>query len=145
MISLNCDYLGDALSLSPKTILIQLLGTISDPYTPSDHHVQWLVSQIQLKLDYTNVYGHLTCDITQLRLLGWCVGFISKNYFDSASRHHFWPIYTFGSSCTMISFIDTAKTRLHKRLWAFNVWYHSIAIIRVMRWVYLQKRFWFSF
>ena len=40
MISLNCDYYADALSFHPKTILIQLLGTISDPYTPMVHHVQ---------------------------------------------------------------------------------------------------------
>ena len=69
VISLNCEYYGDALSLYPKTILIQLLGTISAPNTPLDHHVQRLVLETQLKLDYTKVYGHLTCDITQLRLL----------------------------------------------------------------------------
>ena len=41
-----------------KTILIRLLGTISDPYTPSDHQIYSLNISLHLKIDCVNVYGH---------------------------------------------------------------------------------------
>ena len=58
-ISLNCDYYRDALIIMSKTILIRHLGTISYPYTPSDHQIKLLIISLQLKIDCVNVYVHL--------------------------------------------------------------------------------------
>ena len=82
----------------PKTILIRHLGTISYPYTPSDHQFYLKIISLHLKIDCVNVYGHLMYDNTKLRLLLGCVDYTSKNELDSASGHHFLPIYTFRSS-----------------------------------------------
>ena len=88
MISLNCDYYRDALIILSKTILIRHLGTISDPYTPSDHQIYSLNISLHLKIDCVSVYGHLVYDITKLRLLQGCVDYTVKDDLDSSSRHH---------------------------------------------------------
>ena len=75
----------------PKTILIRHLGTISYPYTPSDHQIYLLIISLHLKIDCVNVYGHLVYDITKLRLLQGLVDYTAKNDLDSASGHHFLP------------------------------------------------------
>ena len=95
---LNCDYYWDALIILPKTILIRHIGTISYPYTPSDHQIYLLIISLHLKIDCVNVYRHLMYDNTKLRLLLGCVDYTAKNELDSASGHHFLPIYTFRSS-----------------------------------------------
>ena len=74
-----------------KTILIRHLGTISYPYTPSDHQIYLLIISLHLKIDCVNVYGHLVYDITKLRLLQVCVDYTVKNDLDSAAGHHFLP------------------------------------------------------
>ena len=89
MISLNCDYNMDALIILSKTILIQHLGTISDPYTPFVHPIYLLIISLHLKIDYVSVYGPLEYDITKLRLSQGCVDYTVKNDLDSTSRHHF--------------------------------------------------------
>ena len=61
-----------------KTILIRHLGTISYPYTPSDHQIYLLIISLHLKIDCVNVYGHLMYDITKMRLLLGCVDYIVK-------------------------------------------------------------------
>ena len=48
----------------PKTILIRHLGTISYPYTPSDHQIYSLIISLHLKIDCVNVFGHLLYHIT---------------------------------------------------------------------------------
>ena len=63
------------------------------PYTPSDNQIYLLIISLQLKIDCVNVYGHLVHDITKLRLLQGCVDYNVKNNLDSASGHHFLPIY----------------------------------------------------
>ena len=68
------------------------------PYTPSDHQIYLLIISLHLKIDCVNVYGHLMYDNTKLRLLLGCVDYTAKNDLDSASGHHFLPIYTFRSS-----------------------------------------------
>ena len=91
-----------------KTILIRHLGTISYPYTPSDNQIYLLIISLQLKIDCVNVYVHLVYDIIKLRLLQGCVDYNVKNDLDSASGHHFLPIYTFRSSNLFIDhFIET--------------------------------------
>ena len=142
MISLNCDYHRDALIILSKTILIRHLGTISDPYTPLDHPIYLLIIHC-IKNRLVSVYGPLVYDITKLRLLQGCVDYTVKNDLDSSSRQHFWPIYTFRSSNLFIDHFIASKNRLRLRLWAFRVWYHQIAIITGMRWLYCQKRSWF--
>ena len=57
---------------------------------------------MHLKIDCVNVYGHLVYDITKLRFLQGCVDYTLKNDLDSASGHHFLPIYTFRSSNLII-------------------------------------------
>ena len=93
----------------PKTILIRHLGTISDPYTPSDHQIYSLIISLHLKIDCVNVFGHLVYDITKLRLLQGCVDYTDKNDLDSASGHHFLPIYTFRSSNLKIDHFIASK------------------------------------
>ena len=68
------------------------------PYTPSDHQIYLKIISLLLKIDCVNVYGHLMYDNTKLRLLLGCVDYTAKNDLDSASGHHFLPIYTFRSS-----------------------------------------------
>ena len=140
MISLNWDYYRDALIILSKTISIRHLGTISDLYTPSDHQIYLLIISLHLKIDCVSVYGHFVYDITKLRLLQGCVDYNVKNDLDSSSRQHFWPTYTFRSSNLFIDHFIASKNRLRVRLWAFRVWYHQIAIITGMRWLYCQKR-----
>ena len=82
----------------PKTSLIRHLGTIFYPYTPSDHQFYLKIISLHLKIDCVNVYGHLMYDITKLRLLLGCVDYTANYDLDSASGHHFLPIYTFRSS-----------------------------------------------
>ena len=69
MISLHCDYYRDELIIMSKTISIRHLGTISDPYTPLEHHIYLMIISLHLIIDCINVYGHLENDITTLRLL----------------------------------------------------------------------------
>ena len=145
LISLNCDYYRNALIILSKTILIRLLGTISNPYTPLDDRIYLLIISLHLKLDCINVYGHLVYDITILRLLQGSVDYTVKNDLDLSSRHHFWPIYTFRSSNSFIDHFIASKNRLRSSLCAFGVWYHLIAIITGMRCSYCQKRPWFVF
>ena len=78
VISLNCDYHRDALIILSKTILIRHLGTISDPYTTSDHQIYSLIISLHLKIDCVSVYGHFVYDITKLRLLQESVIIMSK-------------------------------------------------------------------
>ena len=47
------------LNYTVKTILIRHLGTISYPYTPSDHQIYLMIISLHLKIDCVNVYGHL--------------------------------------------------------------------------------------
>ena len=68
-ISLNCDYYWDALIILPKTILIRHLGTISYPYTPSDHQIYLLIISLHLKIHCVNVYGHLVYHITKIAII----------------------------------------------------------------------------
>ena len=75
-----------------------VINCISYPYTLSDHQIYRLIISLHLKIDCLNVYGHLMYDNTKLRLLLGCVDYTPKNNLDSASRHHFLPIYTFRSS-----------------------------------------------
>ena len=89
MISLDCDYYRNALIILSKTILIRLLGTISDPYTPLDDQIYLLIISLHQKLDCINVYGYLVYDITKLRLLLESVDYTVKNDLDLSSRHHF--------------------------------------------------------
>ena len=140
MISLNCDYYRSALFILSKATLIRLLGTISDPYTPLDHQIYLLIISLHLKLDCINVYGYSVYDITKLQLLQECVNYTFKNDLDSSYWHHFWPINTFRSSNLFIDHFIASNNRLRQRLWAFGVWYHLIAIITGMRWLYCQKR-----
>ena len=103
---LGCvDYL-------PKTSLIRHLGTIFYPYTPSDHQFYLKIISLHLKIDCVNVYGHLMYDITKLRLLLGCVDYTAKNDLDSASGHHFLPIYTFRSSLLFKDHFIASKNRL---------------------------------
>ena len=139
MILLNWDYYRDALIILSKTISIPHLGTISDLYTPSDHQIYLLIISLHLKIDCVSVYGHLVYDITKLRLLQGCVDYNVRNDLDSSSRQHFWPTYTFRSSNLFIDHFIASKNRLRVRLWAFRVWYHQIAIILGMPWLYCQK------
>ena len=50
--------LQGSLIILSKTILIRLLGTISDPYTPSDHQIYLLNISLHLTIDCVNDYGH---------------------------------------------------------------------------------------
>ena len=109
---LNCDFYRDALIILSKTILIRHLGTISYPYTPSDNQIYLLIISLQLKIDCVNVYVHLVYDIIKLRLLQGCVDYNIKNDLDSASGHHFLPIYTFRSSNLIIDHFIVSKYRL---------------------------------
>ena len=118
MISLDCDYYRNALIILSKTILIRLLGTISDPYTPLGDQKYLLIISLHLKLDCINVYGHLVYDITKLRLLQECVDYTVKYDLDSSFRHHFWPIYTFRWSNIFIDHFIASNNRLRQRLWA---------------------------
>ena len=111
-ISLNCDYYWNALIILPKTILIRHLGTISYPSKPSDHQIYQMIISLHLKIDCVNVYGHLMYDITKLRLLLGCVDYTAKNDLDSASGHHFLPIYTFRSSNLFKDHFIASKNRL---------------------------------
>ena len=95
-----------------KTILIRHLGTISYPYTPSDHQIYLLIISLYRNIDCVNVYGHLVYDITKLRLLQGCVDYTVKNDLDSESGHHFLPIYTFRSSNLFIDHFIASKNRL---------------------------------
>ena len=92
-----------------KTILIRHLGTISYPYTPSDHQIYLLIISLHLKIDCVNVYGHLVYDITKLRLLQGCVDYTVNNDLDSAAGHHFLTIYTFRSSNLFIGHFIASK------------------------------------
>ena len=83
MKSLNCDYYRNALISLSKTILIRLLGTISDPYTPLDHQMYSLNISLNLKKDCVCVYGLLVYDITKLQLLQGCDDYTVKNDVDS--------------------------------------------------------------
>ena len=67
---------------------------------------------IASKIDCVNVYGHLVYDITEFRLLQGCVDYKAKNDLDSASGHHFLPIYTFRSSNLFIDHFIASKNRL---------------------------------
>ena len=49
-------------------ILIRHLGTISDPYTPLDHPIYFLIISLHLKIDSVSVNGPLVYDITKLQL-----------------------------------------------------------------------------
>ena len=84
--------LQECVDYTVNTILIRLLGTISDPYTPLDDQIYLLIISLHLKFDCINVYGHLVYDITILRLLQGSVDYTVKNDLDLSSRHHFWPI-----------------------------------------------------
>ena len=95
-----------------KTILIRHLGTISYPYTTSNHQIYKLIISLHLKIDCVNVYGHLEYDITILRLLQGCVEYTAKNDLDSASGPHFLPIYTFRSSNLFKVLFIASKNRL---------------------------------
>ena len=99
-------------TILPKTILIRHLGTISYTYTPSDHQIYKLIISLHLKIDCVNVYGHLMYDNTKLRLLLGCVDYTAKNDLDSASGHHFLPIYTFRSLNLSIDHFIASKNRL---------------------------------
>ena len=112
MISLNCEYLRDALIILSKTILIRHLGTISDLYTPLDHQIYLLIISLHLKIDCVSVYGHLVYDITKLRILQGCVDYPVKNDLESSSRQHFCPIYTFRSSNLVIDHFIASKNGL---------------------------------
>ena len=101
-----------ALIILSRTILIRHLGTISYPYTPSDHQIYLLIISLHLKIDCVNVYGHLVYDITNLRLLHGCVDYNVKNNLNSASGHHFLPIYTFRSSNLFIDHFIASRNRL---------------------------------
>ena len=48
-------------------------------------------------------------DITKLRLFSGSVDYTAKNDLDSASRHHFWPMYTFSSSKLLIGQKNASK------------------------------------
>ena len=67
---------------------------------------------IASKIDCVNVYGHLVYDITEFRLLQGCVDYKAKKDLDSASGHHFLPIYTFRSSNLFIDHFIASKNRL---------------------------------
>ena len=67
LISLNCDDYRDALIILSNTISIRHLGTISDLYTPVDHHIYLLIISLHLKIDCVSVYAHLVYDITKFR------------------------------------------------------------------------------
>ena len=95
-----------------KKILIRHLGTISYPYTPSDHQIYKLIISLHLKIDCVNVYRHLVYDINILRLLQGCVDYTAKKDLDSASGPHFLPIYTFRSSNLFIDHFIASKNRL---------------------------------
>ena len=89
LISLNCDYYRNALIILSKTILIRLLGTISNPYTPLHDHLYLLIISLDLRLDCITVYGHIVYDITILRLLPGSVDYTVKNDLDLSSREPF--------------------------------------------------------
>ena len=63
---------------------------------------------------------HLVYDIIKLRLLQGCVDYNVKNNLDSASGHHFLPIYTYRSSNIIIDHFIATKNRLRQRLCAFS-------------------------
>ena len=102
----------------PKTILIRHLGTISYPYTPSDHQIYLKIISLHLKIDCVNVYGHLMYDITKLRLLLGCVDYTAKYELDSASGHHFYP-YTPSDHQFYLKIIS-----LHLKIDCVNVYGH---------------------
>ena len=74
-----------------------------------------------------NVYGHLVYDITKLRLLQGCVDYTVKNDLDSASGHHFLPIYTFRSSNFFIDHFIVSKYE------CVNVYGHLVYDITKLR------------
>ena len=82
------------------------------PYTPSDHQIYSLIISLHLKIDCVNVFGHLVYHITKLRLLQGCFDYTAKNDLDSASGHHFLPIYTFRLSNLSIDHFISSKNRL---------------------------------
>ena len=88
------------------------MGTISYPYTPSDHQIYLLIISLYRNIDCVNVYGHLVYDITKLRLLQGFVDYTVKNDLDSESGQHFLPIYTFRSSNLFIDHFIASKNRL---------------------------------
>ena len=79
-------------------------------------------------------YGHFVHDITKLRLLQGCVDYNVKNYLDSSSRQHFWPIYIFRSSNLYIDHFIASKNRLvsvygHYCMISLNWGYYRDALI----------------
>ena len=102
----------------PKTILIRHLGTISYPYTPSDHQIYKLIISLHLKIDCVNVYGHLMYHNIKLRLLLGSVDYTAKNDLDSASGHHFLP-YTPSDHQIYLLIIS-----LHLKIDCVNVYGH---------------------
>ena len=111
----------------PKTILIRHLGTISYPYTPSDHQFYLKINSLLLKIDCVNVYGHLMYDITKLRLLLGCVDYTAKDDLDSASGHHFLP-YTPSDHQIYLKIIS-----LHLKIDCVNVYGHLMYDITKLR------------
>ena len=101
-----------ALIILSKTILIRHLGTISDPYRPSDHQIYLLIISLHIWINCVGVHGHFVYDITKLRLSQGCVDYTVKNDLDSSSRHHFWSIYTLRSSNLFIDHFIASKNRL---------------------------------
>ena len=81
-------------------------------YTFRSSNLFKLIISLHLKIDCVNVYGHLMYDITKLRLLLGCVDYTAKNDLDSASGHHFLPIYTFRSSNLFKDHFIASKNRL---------------------------------